>query len=73
MTLKQYRKSLGITQLEAGDMAGISKQSWYSLEKNWPDVSMGTLMMIAEFGVAITVRYPDGASIIPEKTDCANP
>lgn len=61
MNLKEYRKSLGLTQEQAGGRLGISKQSWYSLEKNWPNVEVASLMAIVQhLGAPIIIEFPGG-------------
>lgn len=65
MNLKQYRKSLGLTQEQAGGRLGISKQSWYSLEKNWPNIETNSMLALVEhLDAKITIDFPGGARLV---------
>ena len=57
MNLKQYRKSLGLTQEQAGaKMGGMSKQRWGQLEKAWPMLAVDTVMQIVQaFGAQVSI------------------
>ncbi|MEL6627442.1 MAG: helix-turn-helix transcriptional regulator [Bacteroidota bacterium] len=64
MTLKEFRKSLGFTQQQAGETIGVSKQSWYQLETNWPNVNASSIWDIAEKMGAVIKITPSSFEII---------
>jgi transcriptional regulator with XRE-family HTH domain len=56
MSLKQYRKSLGLTQKEMSLELKIAQPSLARSEKNWPNVSLDFLQKIAgTFGAQIVI------------------
>jgi transcriptional regulator with XRE-family HTH domain len=63
MSLKQYRKSLGLTQKEMSEAIGIAQPSLARSEKRWPNVSLDFLQKITEaFGAQIVIDG-DGCAI----------
>jgi transcriptional regulator with XRE-family HTH domain len=63
MNLKQYRKSLGLTQKEMSLELKIAQPSIARAEKNWPNVSLDFLQKITEaFGAQIVIDG-DGCAI----------
>ena len=57
LTLKQYRKSLGLTLEEFGQRLGKSKQAYSQMEKRWPGVEPVTLLEICTaFGCEVRIN-----------------
>ena len=56
MTLRQFRKAQGLTQHQAGEAIGTSRQGWYAIEKSWPNISLKTAAaIVAGLGATITI------------------
>ena len=58
MTLKEFRKSYGLTQHQAGKAIGTSRQGWYAIEKAWPNISLNTAAAIVE-GLKATITIDE--------------
>jgi len=46
--LKERRKQLGITQLDLADLAGISANTLYKIERGQANPTMGVLFKLAD-------------------------
>jgi len=64
MTLKQHRKSLGLTQEQAGAKLGISKARFGQLEKAWPNLSHENYMALVNELSARLIIEPKGARFL---------
>jgi transcriptional regulator with XRE-family HTH domain len=64
MNLKQYRKSLGLTQNQMATALEIAQPALCRSEKKWPNVSVFFLQKIAEvYGAQIVVDGDSGVTI----------
>lgn len=62
-TLRAQRKAQGITMTAAAEAAGISRITWYRLEKGEPGVSWGALLAAAR-AIGKQLRLSDPADAI---------
>lgn len=59
-TLRARRKLLAINMTAAAEAAGISRVTWYRLEKGEPTVALGSLLAAARvLGLELALRDPD--------------
>lgn len=56
-TLQARRKSLGVTQAQLADLAGVSPKFVYDLEKGKPSVSLDrVLLVISALGLSLKLE-----------------
>lgn len=48
MTLKEFRKSRSLTQQQAGEAIGVTKQRFGQIEKAWPEVDHTTIEKVVD-------------------------
>ena len=62
--IKKARKAQHITQLELQDLSGVSASVIYKLESGRRDVSMGSLIAVADsLGVQLVAKSPLGEEV----------
>jgi transcriptional regulator with XRE-family HTH domain len=69
-TLRELRKKNGKTQLELGDLLGISDSAYARMERGESDITLSKLKKIANFynyTSAELLHYPDAIQIVGEK------
>jgi len=65
MTLKEFRKSQNLTQAQAGEALGITKQRFGQIEKAWPEVDHNTIWALAEkLGAIVHIERNKGWEIL---------
>ncbi len=68
MDLKQYRKSLGLTQQQMGEALGVSKARMGQIEKSWPNIAVSTILdLVKIYDAKIIIDTPGGARFVEER------
>lgn len=65
--LRAQRKALGISMTSAAEAAGMSRVTWYRLEKGEPTVSLGALLAAAQvIGKELRLSDAGGSAEMPD-------
>lgn len=66
--IRARRKALGVKVTSAAESAGVSRITWYRIEKGEPSVAMGAYCAaLGVLGMAMQISEPEGASLNDER------
>ena len=58
--IRQHRKRMGLTQLDAAGLCGVGERFLSELERGKPTASLGkTMQVLSRLGLKLVVRTPD--------------
>ena len=62
MTLKEWRKSKGLTQKQVADKLGMSRPNYQQIESNYPHIAVDTILKLTQT-LYISVNFAKDGSV----------
>lgn len=61
--IKRFREERGFSLKDAGDLVGMHRQAYHQLETRWPDITMKSLIKVANaFGYDVKINVVETTS-----------